>query len=58
MYLSRSMLILMAVMYLLFLLGADWFTAAGAAWYRPHLAALAVIATAALVNRERDGDEF
>ena len=57
MYLSRSMLILMAVIYLLFLLSADWLTAAGA-WYRPHLVALAAIATVALTRGERDGDEF
>ncbi len=58
MYLSRSMLILMAVLYLLFLLSVDWIAQAGAAWYRPHLVALVAIAAVALTSRERESDEF
>ncbi len=57
-YLSRSLLFLVAALYLLFLLSADWMTGAGGAWYRPHLVALAAIAAAALISREHDGDEF
>lgn len=58
MYIPRSMLILMVVLYLLFLLSIDWIVQAGVAWYRPHLVALAAIAVTALVSRERDSDEF
>ena len=57
-YIPRSMLILMVVLYLLFLLSIDWITQAGGAWYRPHLAALVAIAVVALTVRERDSDEF
>ncbi len=52
------MLILMAVLYLLFLLSIDWIAQAGAAWYRPHLVALVAIAAVALTSRERESDEF
>lgn len=58
MYIPRSMLILMVVLYLLFLLSIDWIVQAGAAWYRPHLIALAAITVVAFISRERDSDEF
>lgn len=58
MYIPRSTLILIVVLYLLFLFSIDWITQAGGAWYRPHLAALAAIAVVALTARERDSDEF
>ncbi|MCY3564818.1 MAG: hypothetical protein OXH27_01405 [Gammaproteobacteria bacterium] len=58
MYIPRSMLILIVVLYLLFLLSIDWIIQAGGAWYRPHLAALAALAVVALTVRESDSDEF
>ncbi len=58
MYIPRSTLILIVFLYLLFLLSIDWIVQAGAVWYRPHLAALAAIAAAALTARERGKDEF
>lgn len=58
MYIPRSILILIVVLYLLFLLSIDWITQAGGAWYRPHLAALAAIAVVALTVRESGSDEF
>ena len=57
MYIPRSILILLIIIYMLFLLSVDWINQADAAWYRPFLAGFIIIAIASWTHREQDSDE-
>lgn len=58
MYIPRSILILLIIIYLLFLLSVDWINQADGAWYRPFLVGLLIIAIAGWTHREQDSDEL
>lgn len=58
MYIPRSILSLLVVVYLLFLLSADWINEIQIAWYRPFIVGLVIIMVAAWSHRNRDGDEL
>lgn len=58
MYIPRSILILLIIIYLLFLLSVDWINQAAGAWYRPFMVGLAVVIAAAWIHRDRDADEL
>lgn len=58
MYIPRSVLTLLVIVYLLFLLGVDWVNTPTGGWYRPFLLAAVILGVAARLHRKRDGDEF
>ncbi|NQV68437.1 MAG: hypothetical protein HQ498_00290 [Pseudohongiella sp.] len=58
MYIPRSILILLVVIYLLFLLSVDWINQADGAWYRPFLVGFLVVIVASWAHREQDSDEL
>ncbi|MFM1895391.1 MAG: hypothetical protein RLZZ385_465 [Pseudomonadota bacterium] len=58
MYISRPILTLLMIVYLLFLLSMDWINSAGSGWYRPFILAFALIGVAAWLHREQDVDEL
>ncbi|MEX0964350.1 MAG: hypothetical protein WDZ52_09985 [Pseudohongiellaceae bacterium] len=58
MYIPRSMLVLLLIIYLLFLLSVDWINQADGAWFRPFIVGFLVIGVAAWAHREQDSDEF
>lgn len=58
MYIPRSILILLVIIYLLFLVSVDWINEADGAWYRPFLVGLLVVVWASWTHRERDTDEL
>lgn len=58
MYIPRSILILLVIVYLLFLVSADWINASEGAWYRPFLVGLLIVAVASWTHRERETDEL
>lgn len=58
MYIPRSILILLVIIYLLFLLSVDWINQPGGAWHRPFIIGLAVVIAAAWIHRDRDADEL
>lgn len=58
MYIPRSILILLIIIYLLFLLSVDWINQPGGAWYRPFLVGLLIIAIAGWTHREQNSDEL
>lgn len=57
MYIPRSMLMLLVIIYLLFLLSVDWINAAGELWYRPFFVGLLVVLVAAWAHRDQESDE-
>lgn len=57
MYLSRPVLALLIIVYLLFLLSVDWINSTGG-WYRPFLLAFVIIGIAAWLHRGQDVDEL
>lgn len=58
MYIPRSILVLLLIVYLLFLLSVDWINQADGAWYRPFIIGFLVIVVAGWAHREQDSDEF
>ncbi len=58
MYIPRSILILLVIIYLLFLLSVDWINQADGAWYRPFIIGFMIVAVAGWVYREQDTDEL
>lgn len=58
MYLSRRFLLVLAVLAAISPLLADWINGGGAAWYRPQILWLGIIAavTLAVYRDVRDGD--
>lgn len=58
MYIPRSILVLLLIVYLLFLLSVDWINQADGAWYRPFIVGFLVILVARWAHREQDSDEF
>lgn len=57
MYIPRSILILLIIIYLLFLLSVDWINQPEGAWYRPFFVGFLIIAIASWTHREEDVDE-
>jgi len=57
-YIPRSILVLLLIIYLLFLLSVDWINQADGTWYRPFIIGFLVIAVASWAHREQDSDEF
>ena len=57
MYIPRSILMLLVIIYLLFLLSVDWINAAGELWYRPFIVAFIVILVASWAHRDQETDE-
>ena len=58
MFIPRSILILIVVIYLLFLISVDWINQPAGAWFRPFGLGLLIVAVASWVHRERDSDEL
>ena len=58
MYIPRAILILLVIIYLLFLLSADWIVQAEGAWYRPFIIGFIIVAIASWAHREQDTDEL
>lgn len=58
MYIPRSILVLLLIVYLLFLLSVDWINQSDGAWYRPFFVGFIVILIAGWSHREQDSDEF
>lgn len=58
MYIPRSILTLLVIIYLLFLLSVDWINQADGAWYRPFFIGFIVVAMAAWAHREHESDEL
>ncbi|MDF1766736.1 MAG: hypothetical protein P1V29_10155 [Gammaproteobacteria bacterium] len=57
MYIPRSMLMLLVIIYLLFLLSVDWINAAGELWYRPFIVGFIVVLVAVWAHRNHESDE-
>tara|TARA_R110002073_G_scaffold21808_2_gene76502 strand:+ start:217 stop:393 length:177 start_codon:yes stop_codon:yes gene_type:complete len=57
-YIPRSILVLLLIVYLLFLLSVDWINQADGAWYRPFIVGFLVIVVASWAHREQNSDEF
>ncbi len=57
MYIPRSILMLLVIIYLLFLLTVDWINAAGGLWWRPFVVAFIVVLVASWAHREQETDE-
>ena len=58
MYIPRSILILLVIVYLLFLASIDWINQPEGTWYRPFLIGLLIVLVASWAHRERDSDEL
>lgn len=58
MYIPRSLLIMLVILYLLFLLSIEWINQVDGAWYRPFLVGLLVVVVASWSHREQDSDEL
>ena len=58
MYIPRAILILLVIIYLLFLLSADWIAHVDGAWYRPFIIGFLIVAVASWAHREQDTDEL
>ena len=58
MYIPRSLLSLLIIIYLLFLLGTGRSGGAELAWYRPFLIGLLVIGAAWWAHREQESDDL
>ena len=57
-YIPRSILVLLLIIYLLFLLSVDWINQSAGDWYRPFFVGFIVILVASWSHREQDSDEF
>ena len=58
MYIPRSILVLLVIIYLLFLVSVDWINQPAGTWYRPFLIGLLIIIVASWAHREQDSDEL
>lgn len=58
MYIPRSILILLVIIYLLFLISVDWINQAEGAWYGPFLVGAIIVAVASWTHRKRESDEL
>ncbi|MEQ8407065.1 MAG: hypothetical protein RKH07_02175 [Gammaproteobacteria bacterium] len=58
MYIPRTILTLLIIIYLLFLMSVDWINQPAGSWYRPFLIGLVIITVAAWAHREQDSDEL
>ena len=58
MYIPRSILVLITIIYLLFLTSIDCINQPQGAWYRPFFVGLVIIIVAAWSHREQDTDEL
>ncbi|MCH7816760.1 MAG: hypothetical protein IIC60_09360 [Proteobacteria bacterium] len=58
MYIPRSILILLVIIYLLFLLSVDWINQPDGAWYRPFIIGFLVVMVGSWAHREQDSDEL
>lgn len=58
MYIPRSILVLLVIVYLLFLVSVDWINQPTGTWYRPFLIGLLIIVVASWAHREQDSDEL
>ena len=56
-YIPRSILMLLVIIYLLFLLTVDWINAADELWYRPFVVAFIVVLVARWAHRDQETDE-
>lgn len=57
MYIQRSVLVLLVLLYVIFLAGVEWVTATGANWYRPFIVAFGVIVLTAWIQHYQEPDE-
>ena len=58
MYIPRSILILLVIIYLLFLVSVDWINQADGAWYRPFIVGFFIVIVASWAHREQESDEL
>ncbi|GIT21765.1 MAG: hypothetical protein CM1200mP40_14470 [Gammaproteobacteria bacterium] len=58
MYIPRSILVLLVIIYLLFLASVDWINQAEGTWYRPFLVGFLIVVIASWAHREQDSDEL
>lgn len=58
MYIPRSILVLLVIIYLLFLVSIDWINQPNGIWYRPFIIGLMIIIVASWAHREQDSDEL
>lgn len=58
MYIPRSILVLIIIIYLVFLISVDWINQPLGAWYRPFAVGLLIVLVAAWAHRDRDSDEL
>ena len=58
MYIPRSILTLLVIIYLLFLLSIEWLAQADGAWYRPFIIGFLIVVVAAWAHREQESDEL
>lgn len=58
MYISRSVLILVILIYLLFLISVDWINQADSVWYRPFLVGMLIVAIGGWTHREQETDDL
>ncbi len=58
MYIQRSVLLLVVLIYLVFLVGMDWFNSTNASWYKPFLMGLTIIALSAWLQRYQEKDDY
>jgi hypothetical protein len=58
MYIPRSLLALLVIVYLLFLLSVDWINQADGSWWRPYLFGFLVVVFASWAHREQESDEL
>ena len=58
MYIPRSILALIIIVYLLFLTSIDWINEPQGAWFRPFFVDILVVIVAAWSHREQDSDEL
>ena len=58
MYIPRSILVLITIIYLLFLTSIAWINQPQGAWDRPFFDGLLILVVAAWSHREQDTDEL
>ncbi len=58
MYIPRSILVLLVIIYLLFLASVDWINQPEGTWYRPFLVGFLIVLVAGWAHREQDSDEL
>lgn len=57
-YIPRSLLALLVIVYLLFLLSVDWINQTNGAWWRPFLIGFIIVLVASWAHRRQDSDEL